>query len=450
MNASVKVSVFWGDILFDTVICEPSSSITVGTAPGCTFLLDLDKNSRFDSLEILRVNKDHTADLLFDEQIEGHVRYGNELLPLLTARTKNRAAKHANGLYHLPLSTRDKAELMIGHVSFFIDWVQEKTKVKRSSVFHWTNVLTTLAFLSIALPLGYLIYDSKVVFEEKPPERMVALLPRELARPRIVPPKPKEAAVGEKKTTDGGAQKGKAGKANLVAKQKAPTRKKVSRPSVVTNAPSSNPTSAANTLRNSNLGNLVQGLTNLDTGATGPAPKTGAPAAINQVGTGGFSTEGLRTGGGGKTVGIGRSVGKGLGGFEGTGKLGLSGSTQRSRATNYGKGAPGTITEGGLDKDVIDAIVRQRQERIRLCYERQLNYHPRLSGKITVHFVIGRVGNVLTSEVAEDTMKNEAVKKCLLSEVKSWTFPPHAGGASTSVNYPFVFESSARGVAGEP
>jgi hypothetical protein len=93
---------------------------------------------------------------------------------------------------------------------------------------------------------------------------------------------------------------------------------------------------------------------------------------------------------------------------------------------------------------VIESIIRRRLDRIRLCYTRQLNFYPKLSGKVTVHFVIGKTGQVVESSVIEDTMKNQSVRSCILYEVKTWTFPNPEGGTLVNVDYPFVFESSAK------
>ena len=97
-----------------------------------------------------------------------------------------------------------------------------------------------------------------------------------------------------------------------------------------------------------------------------------------------------------------------------------------------------------MDRDVIDAIIRRRQDRIRLCYERQLNFNPKLAGKVSLHFVIGGKGQVSSSRIVEDTMRNQNVNKCILTEIASWTFPTPRGGVNVDVDYPFFFESSAK------
>ena len=63
---------------------------------------------------------------------------------------------------------------------------------------------------------------------------------------------------------------------------------------------------------------------------------------------------------------------------------------------------------------------------------------------MAVHFVIGKKGEVLEASSLEDTMRNAAVRSCVLYEVKSWTFPAPEGGTLVNVDYPVVFESSAK------
>ncbi len=458
-QSAVKVAVYWGDILYDTVLCHHASSISVGRKPGSTFLLDLDASTHIDSIEILKVRDDNFAELQFNEFIEGHVRLQKGLLTLGSAIKKNEAVKLPNGMYHLVLGEQDTAELVIGHVSFYIDWIQEAKPLPHSSILNWRNILFLLAFLSIAVPVGWMLQDSyqKIEEEKKPPERLVTLLPKVEKKLPPAPRKedvkkeaPAEAALGERKTPDGGAQKGGIGKAPLVTPKNVKINKntkiaKAPPAGRVTKNPAANATSAAQTIRNANLGSLVKGLASLGAEAPPPTNKEGYTAPIQQTGTGGFSTEGLKKGGGGKSVGIGRTVGQGEGGFEGTGRLGLSGTSIGAKGTGHGGGRAPSVQSGGLDREVIDNIVRQRKDRIRLCYERQLNFFPKLSGKLTVHFEIAADGNVLTSALVEDTMKNDKVRSGVLSEVATWTFPKPQGGVIVPVDYPFVFESSSHG-----
>ncbi len=365
-------------------------------------------------MELVKVLKDGNAELKFDESITGHVRIGNQLVSLATARHTEKVAADTNGFFAVPIGRGEKADVLIGHVGFFFDWLDDHEALPRHldcEAGEKRKWLIPLAAMLIFLGLFFILAEFGPISEkEKPPERLVTLLPREQHA---------QAAAGEKKSADGGAKTGAAGKAALTAEPKV---------------------SAADQVRRANLGSVVSGLTSLGSQTTA-AQKSNASSAVNQVGTGGFTTEGLKAGGGGKTVGLGRTVGQGEGGFSGTGRLGLSGDSAVEGGTGYGK--PDKISEGGLSRDVIESIIRRRQYRIRLCYERQLNFNAKLAGKISMHFVIGAQGNVLKANITEDTMKNDNVNKCVLDEVKSWIFPAPEGGTLVNVDYPFVFESSA-------
>lgn len=420
-SSSLKVSVYWGDILYDTAIFGPDSKVTVGLKQDDTFIMDLEEGGIRQSLELVTVNKDNTATVRFDENTQGHIRFAKEVTALRALRKSNKVMKDAEGIYTIQLSEKDKADIAIGNVTFFLDWAKERTVIPISHAIHsWSRQLSLGLIFATLLTIG-LLHFFEVFNEELPPERVVEILSAPL--PKSAPAK---AAMGVKKTADGGSQKGEIGKADVAIPAKP---------------------SSADQLRSANLGDLAKDLSSI--GNTAPGSVKGksshtTAAAINQVGTGGFSTEGLKTGGGGNSVGIGRTIGQGEGGFEGTGKLGLSGNAAIEGGTGYGK--PGsTVTEGGLDRDVIDAIVRRRQDRVRLCYERQLNFFPKLSGKVSVQFIINAGGAVVGASLLEDTMKNAAVNQCLLSEVKTWTFPQPRGGTIVKVDYPFVFESSAKG-----
>jgi outer membrane biosynthesis protein TonB len=426
-SQTLKIAVYWGDILYDTVLCRPPARVTVGKKWGNTFLLDLPHTGcSVENLELLRFDRRRPV-LAFDESISGVVRMPKGVLGLDAAIQEKKAKRGQDGLYRLTLNPDERAELSIGHVTFLVSRVEKTRRVRRASLWNPRSIALFGLFCLVMGPIVWLVnsYKPDTPMATKEPERLVQMLKIEKAKPPPPKPKPKpaEPAAGQRKTADGGAQKGPSGKATL----KAP--------------------SAAESLRSANLSAITSSLTSLT--ATGALPKGDntlkpgeAFAPIAQAGTGGFSTEGFKQGGGGKGVGIGRTEGQGEGGFGGTGKLGLAGGTVGS--ANAGRGVSGGGSDGGLDRDVVDTIVRQRKDRIRLCYERQLNFKPTLSGKLTVQFVIGKEGKVLQATLAEDTMRDDAVRNCLLAEVKTWTFPKPTGGAVVTVDYPFVFESGGR------
>lgn len=419
-GSHLKVTVYWGDILYDTLYCGPRDHVTVGRKIGNTVVVPLEGQAQhMDSLELIKVLDDNSVELRFDDSIQGHVRMGEEFLRLRSAIDEKRVTPEMGGTYLLKINQKDEADLVIGHVTFNLSWTSEHIAIPRASGREKRRNLIMMGVGTLVLMMvAGLVKLFPPPPEEPPPERLVELEPRQ------PPPPPAKAAAGEKKTEDGGAAKGDAGQAKLQTKPQL---------------------TEAEKLRQELSGDLVKDLAEVGTSAPTVAkanPDNAITAAIDQAGTGGFTTEGFKTGAGGKSVGIGRTVGQGEGGFGGTGKLGLSGNSAVEGGSGYG--AIETVTEGGLDRDVIDSIVKKRKARIRLCYERQLNFKPSLAGKVTVHFVIGKSGNVLSSSIAEDTMKSAEVNGCIIEEVKTWIFPAPKGGTLVNVDYPFVFESSVK------
>lgn len=427
IDSRLKVTMYWGDILYDTVICDSKDTITVGRKSNNTFVMDLGREGRDEneSFKLLDVFKDQSAALYFDDQTNGHIRVGKETLSLKSARTAAHVERSENGQYRAHFRNPDKADVVIGHVSFYLDWIAPSEPLPLTPFFEKRNFYLALLGLLFLLLIIFTIQMIEPIEPEKPPERLITL---ETSRPTdgsaLATEAPAKAAMGTPKTKDGGAQKGKAGTAATKTPDKI---------------------SAVNSLRKANLGSSVSGLATIGANAPVINNQTDAlEARIVQHGTGGFTTEGLKTGGGGKSVGIGRITGQGEGGFSGTGKLGVYGNST-IEGSGSGTGGGATKIAGGLDRSVIESIIRRRLDRIRLCYERQLNFFQKLSGKVAVYFIIDKNGSVKTASISEDTMKNEAVRSCILTEVRTWTFPRPEGGTLVNVNYPFIFESGAKG-----
>lgn len=155
-------------------------------------------------------------------------------------------------------------------------------------------------------------------------------------------------------------------------------------------------------------------------------------------GAGGMGFGGLGTGAGGGGSGYGRIHGMGridTGGGYGRGASRLS--ERKGRAPKVIPGKP-TIM-GSLDKETIRRVIRRHRNEVRYCYEKQLNRDPKLQGKVRITAEIGPNGKVKTSAIADSTLKNEQVEKCLTTKVKRWVFPAPKGGGVVKFTYPFMF-----------
>jgi len=95
---------------------------------------------------------------------------------------------------------------------------------------------------------------------------------------------------------------------------------------------------------------------------------------------------------------------------------------------------------GDLDKAVIRRYVRRNIQKIRACYEAELANVPKLAGTLTVQFVIGRDGKVISANPSG--LGNWNVENCVAEVIQKIEFPKPRGGGSIQVSYPFTFRPS--------
>jgi hypothetical protein len=109
--------------------------------------------------------------------------------------------------------------------------------------------------------------------------------------------------------------------------------------------------------------------------------------------------------------------------------------------------APPPTIDDKLDKDTIRAGVQSVLPRITECYERQLESHPNLGGKIVMSFKIvkkdgkGRIdeAEIIPGEGQED-LNSPATEHCLLGVMTDAEFPAPAGDEPVLVHYPFILQ----------
>ena len=159
----------------------------------------------------------------------------------------------------------------------------------------------------------------------------------------------------------------------------------------------------------------------------------------NAGGSGGLGGRGAGPGGGGGSDslsigGLGNGIGRGTGG---AGNLDLGG---RGR-TGYTVGVAQPLTKGCMTGDAVMRVLRKATSRAKYCYEKALQSNPSLEGKVTTRFVIGPGGDVQSADVAESTMDNPEVERCLVRMVQALSFPPCSGGGVAEVTYPWIFKS---------
>lgn len=95
-------------------------------------------------------------------------------------------------------------------------------------------------------------------------------------------------------------------------------------------------------------------------------------------------------------------------------------------------------TEGGLDRNEIAAVIQRHLSEVRFCYEKGLQKNPRLSGRVSMKFMIGPNGRVTVAQIGNSSLNYQPSETCIRDRLKTWKFPEPQGGVTVKVNYPFV------------
>jgi hypothetical protein len=190
----------------------------------------------------------------------------------------------------------------------------------------------------------------------------------------------------------------------------------------------------------SGLGRLLARTTSpdMDQALTGLA---GAKLAVGR-GAGGLGVAGTGLGGGGNSFGhIAGSGNLDVGAGRGRGRKGPSLGTGREKEVSVGVETGSPDASGGLSKEQINRVVRAHAAAIKYCYEKELQHHPKLVGRVDLAWVIRTNGTVDRAQVAKSTMDQKEVEGCMVRQLKNWQFPK--SDAETIVgSYPFLFKGS--------
>jgi hypothetical protein len=161
----------------------------------------------------------------------------------------------------------------------------------------------------------------------------------------------------------------------------------------------------------------------------------------NRAGQGlGADTKDTGQGGTGKALtGIAGGVstngrGSGNAGY-GTGGLG------KHAGTKIVSGGSEELIPGTIDRNAILRVIKANERVIKACYERQLNSHPDLNGKLVIGWSIGEQGHVVATSTKSNDLGNREVAECIMSHLKTWTFPEPPAGQVVDVAYPWVFSN---------
>ena len=103
------------------------------------------------------------------------------------------------------------------------------------------------------------------------------------------------------------------------------------------------------------------------------------------------------------------------------------------------------LLASSLDRAPIIAVVRAHRPELRACYEQGLARNPNLEGTIAVRWSIASDTTVKDVELAETTLADPCVVRCVMDEIATWSFPGFRGLRSDiRLVYPFLFTAYSR------
>lgn len=181
----------------------------------------------------------------------------------------------------------------------------------------------------------------------------------------------------------------------------------------------------------------------------GAVNTTAGPGLGGTAGSGGMQTNVYSKGLVAAPLGPGANI-KGAGGYgtkgrgggqEGYGSMSLVGGTGAQPLPLANEATVG----GGLDKDLIAAVIAKNLGQVRFCYEQGLQGNPGLGGRVAVDFTITGNGIVKVASIQNTTLNSKLVEDCILMRLKSWKFPLTEGGVDVKVSYPFVLRRLGQG-----
>jgi Protein kinase domain len=105
---------------------------------------------------------------------------------------------------------------------------------------------------------------------------------------------------------------------------------------------------------------------------------------------------------------------------------------------------PAAPPQGYLEAQVITQVISQNDAEITLCFEGALKRGQGLSGRVSVRFLIGPDGAVISSELDQSTLGDHPAETCIVNAVRGLRFPKPQGGGVVSVIFPFLLSEHRR------
>jgi hypothetical protein len=450
----VELRLLWGDTLLDAgTFIRPKSPVLVGEGPRCAL--------RFAGVELPAAEfpmlrfEDGEYRFAFARGMTGVVEEKGARTPLnqLVREKKASPDDKLDGTYWIAVPKAGAIRAELGARLAIEARARRPVAVKAAP---WWDRLD-YAFLNLFLVLfflqaGFIVaannypYDTDVLADDlfKNPSRMAKFI--------IKPPEPQkkvELPKGGQKDDPGEMAEKHKGDEGQMGKKDAPKTNARSAPKAI------DPNAKDQVRRMGLLGALgrggggglstIMGQGGLGGDLKGAVGNMFGPTVGDSYGLGGLGIRGSGSGGGGQgeTIGIGavgtKGRGGGLGSY-GTGVGGLGKKGDRDVSVSAGS----AVVMGSIDRELVRKVIQDHAAQIRYCYEQQLALNPKLSGKVSIKWIINADGSATGAQVdgSGTTLADDRVHDCMKSRIQSWQFPKPKGGGIAVITYPWILRSS--------
>ncbi len=122
-------------------------------------------------------------------------------------------------------------------------------------------------------------------------------------------------------------------------------------------------------------------------------------------------------------------------------EIGFGGDQTEEASDSLPEEAPGK--SGGvpntLSNEYIDDMIVSRQGQLQKCWLSRLKDNPNLKGQMMLQFEISRRGKVRELRVADSSLDDDVLKRCVMSVIERIPFRAYSG-QEISLSYPINFE----------
>ena len=91
----------------------------------------------------------------------------------------------------------------------------------------------------------------------------------------------------------------------------------------------------------------------------------------------------------------------------------------------------------------VTRVVESHFSEVQSCYTERLAEKPKLSGTVSLKFMVDTDGNAIAPVIEESSLEDETVESCITDAVDGWQFPEPVSGQRTTWTFPFTFRSGS-------